>query len=233
MQPPIHADEAAEAFEEECPTDDDTLPEEKVLDLSCHACGRLLCRRGMRVRLVCDARVSLFSTDFRPMQVTEAAVERLHESCGCRVRDVLCACERSVGYHVILPCRACSSASHNDHYWLFDQGNVQAKDRETEGKPLVWTDLPLFAKSDDEFHGADLQDEADADTSEKDQLQCPICHGLLYDPVAPPCGHTACRRCLTRALDLRRECPYCRTATTCAELAVSELEDQVSERRHS
>ncbi|CAE7872525.1 unnamed protein product [Symbiodinium microadriaticum] len=58
---------------------------------------------------------------------------------------------------------------HNDHYWLFDQGNVQAKDRETEGKPLVWTDLPLFAKSDDEFHGADLQDEADADTSEKDQ----------------------------------------------------------------
>ena len=27
MQPPIHADEAAEAFEEECPTDDDTLPE--------------------------------------------------------------------------------------------------------------------------------------------------------------------------------------------------------------
>ena len=63
------------------------------------------------VRLVCDARVSLFSTDFRPMQVTEArakaldvrhsrlvwttfrdvgkaAVERLHESCGCRVRDM-------------------------------------------------------------------------------------------------------------------------------------------------
>ncbi|CAE7941367.1 unnamed protein product, partial [Symbiodinium sp. KB8] len=73
MQPPIHADEAAEAFEEECPTDDDTLPEafcaaeqlhciaqfvmlpknaeEKVLDLSCHACGRLLCRQLCAIML--------------------------------------------------------------------------------------------------------------------------------------------------------------------------------------
>ena len=81
MQPPIHADEAAEAFEEECPTDDDTLPEafcaaeqlhciaqfvmlpknaeEKVLDLSCHACGRLLCRRGMRVLLSLTFNVSI------------------------------------------------------------------------------------------------------------------------------------------------------------------------------
>ncbi|CAE7163027.1 unnamed protein product, partial [Symbiodinium necroappetens] len=104
---------------------------------------------------------------------------------------------------------------HNDHYWLFDQGNVQAHQRVTDslldgnlhsesicrnsavnlGSVLrsvnfakVWTDLPLFAKSDDEIHGADLQDchgwpvwqilvalcirgkdEADADTSEKDQ----------------------------------------------------------------
>ena len=29
------------------------------------------------VRLVCDARVSLFSTDFRPMQVTEARAKAL------------------------------------------------------------------------------------------------------------------------------------------------------------
>ena len=147
VQPPSHADEAAEAFEEECPTDDDALPEafrisEKLhciaqsltspknaggespgLELSCmstialstrHAWSTqfdmqfelrvLLCRNVVLVcrkkhdtlerlfaflhflaegladapesvpgvHLVCDERVSLFSTDFRPMDVTEA-----------------------------------------------------------------------------------------------------------------------------------------------------------------
>ena len=28
-----------------------------------------------------------------------------------------------------------------------------------------------------------------------DRFRTPLGHGLLYDPVAPPCGHTACRRC--------------------------------------
>eukprot|EP00434_Breviolum_minutum_P036109 symbB.v1.2.031981.t1/scaffold3775.1/size50518/6 len=93
--------------EEAEPTDDE--PEDSVLNLSCQQCSRLLCQRGMRVRLVSDGSISLFSTDFRP-EVHEAQEQREHGMCRCCVRDVLCACGCTVGYHVIVPCTGCASS---------------------------------------------------------------------------------------------------------------------------
>ncbi|CAK9054457.1 unnamed protein product [Durusdinium trenchii] len=221
--------EAPENNEEEDLTEDEAedrafrgafVSSETVLDLSCQHCTQLLCQRGMRVRLVCNAAVSLFSTDFRPM-VKEAVEEREHGMCHCRVRDVQCGCGCTVGYHVILPCTECSSACHNDQYWLFDR-NVKAANRTTpEGAALVWSELPKHEAVENDRSSQAPDDETVAegeDLKEQDAPSCPICHERMRRPLAPPCGHAACESCLTRAVDLRRECPYCRMTTTCAQL---------------
>eukprot|EP00927_Polykrikos_kofoidii_P079941 TRINITY_DN76795_c0_g1_i1.p1 TRINITY_DN76795_c0_g1~~TRINITY_DN76795_c0_g1_i1.p1 ORF type:complete len:311 (+),score=59.76 TRINITY_DN76795_c0_g1_i1:67-999(+) len=52
----------------------------------------------------------------------------------------------------------------------------------------------------------------------KDDESCVICHESMHAPHALPCGHEACLRCLTRAVDLRRACPCCRRPTSCSEL---------------
>ncbi|CEO95657.1 unnamed protein product (mitochondrion) [Plasmodiophora brassicae] len=41
-------------------------------------------------------------------------------------------------------------------------------------------------------------------------LECSICLRLLFDPVTLTCGHTLCRGCLVRAMDEKRQCPFCR-----------------------
>ncbi|CAE8705193.1 unnamed protein product [Polarella glacialis] len=187
----------------------------------------------MQVRLVADTSVSLFSTDFRPWHVKEASEQRPHGACQCQVQDVACCCGSQVGYHVIQPCEACGTASHNDHYWLFDKGNMAATARQApDGTPVVWTGLSVIAPADEEETEEVIQagkvEVAESATGQQVQIAlpqnapielcCPICHDLISDPTAPPCGHAACQRCLTRAVDLRRECPCCRLETTCAAL---------------
>merc|ERR1712216_833794 len=54
---------------------------------------------------------------------------------------------------------------------------------------------------------------------------CPICHEIMCLPYAGPCQHAACLKCLTRAIDLRRECPLCRRPTTCSELKAVPVDD--------
>ncbi|KAF1987274.1 hypothetical protein K402DRAFT_331032 [Aulographum hederae CBS 113979] len=41
-------------------------------------------------------------------------------------------------------------------------------------------------------------------------VDCHVCLSLMFDPVTTPCGHTFCRKCLTRSLDHSRYCPFCR-----------------------
>eukprot|EP00943_MAST-04B_sp_MAST-4B-sp1_P002491 g2491.t1 len=45
-----------------------------------------------------------------------------------------------------------------------------------------------------------------------DDLCCPICFRLFYEPLSLPCGHSYCRTCITRALSSKpiQECPLCR-----------------------
>lgn len=44
-----------------------------------------------------------------------------------------------------------------------------------------------------------------------EQFSCIICLKLLYEPVTTPCGHSFCRTCLCRAIDITDHCPVCRS----------------------
>jgi hypothetical protein len=42
-------------------------------------------------------------------------------------------------------------------------------------------------------------------------LDCPVCHNVLCEPVTTPCGHAFCRPCLDDVLNsLYKRCPTCR-----------------------
>ena len=43
-------------------------------------------------------------------------------------------------------------------------------------------------------------------------LSCPICLDEFEAPVVTPCGHRFCEKCIKSALQLKRECPSCRSA---------------------
>lgn len=67
-------------------------------------------------------------------------------------------------------------------------------------------DLSASAKSADFAHDAWV----------REQLECPLCLGLLWEPTTAPCGHTLCKPCLARTLDHAFDtlpsCPMCRTS---------------------
>ncbi|XP_061774216.1 LON peptidase N-terminal domain and RING finger protein 2 isoform X1 [Nerophis ophidion] len=41
-------------------------------------------------------------------------------------------------------------------------------------------------------------------------MECSLCMRLFYEPVATPCGHTFCLKCLERCLDHTPNCPLCK-----------------------
>ncbi|KAJ8409877.1 hypothetical protein AAFF_G00209180 [Aldrovandia affinis] len=41
-------------------------------------------------------------------------------------------------------------------------------------------------------------------------MECSLCMRLFYEPVATPCGHTFCLKCLERCLDHNPMCPLCK-----------------------
>eukprot|EP01126_Amoeba_proteus_P035752 TRINITY_DN3610_c0_g1_i4.p1 TRINITY_DN3610_c0_g1~~TRINITY_DN3610_c0_g1_i4.p1 ORF type:complete len:393 (+),score=53.13 TRINITY_DN3610_c0_g1_i4:200-1378(+) len=45
----------------------------------------------------------------------------------------------------------------------------------------------------------------------KEELTCPLCMELFFEPVTLHCGHTFCLECIGRALDTQKHCPVCRT----------------------
>lgn len=44
------------------------------------------------------------------------------------------------------------------------------------------------------------------------ETDCQVCYNLMLDPVTTFCGHTLCRKCLSRVLDHSLYCPVCRRA---------------------
>lgn len=51
---------------------------------------------------------------------------------------------------------------------------------------------------------------AEPDEANAAALECSICLELLCQPLALPCGHAYCRRCLAAAFRTERRCPLCR-----------------------
>jgi hypothetical protein len=185
--------------------------DDPMFDLRCVHCDELVCSRGQRVDLCSDTTRSLFSTDFTTAQVIEDPLAQprpfswADNACGCLVIDTNCVkCNGALGYHVVEVCGSCRSEDHNAHFWMFYPERVKESVRtDSEGKPLAWS------------HGAAvaLEDDALGDLTEGGD-ECPICRSSVRAPIGLGCGHTFCRVCITRALDLDRRCPCCRAAVS-------------------
>ncbi|XP_054643928.1 LON peptidase N-terminal domain and RING finger protein 2 [Dunckerocampus dactyliophorus] len=48
------------------------------------------------------------------------------------------------------------------------------------------------------------------DLLDSGDMECSLCMRLFYEPVATPCGHTFCLKCLERCLDHNPNCPLCK-----------------------
>jgi hypothetical protein len=60
--------------------------------------------------------------------------------------------------------------------------------------------------------------------SPSDQFECPICYCIMKDPVSCPEGHTFCRHCLSKHLDVQAmTCPTCRVLLSKDKLVPSRL----------
>ncbi|XP_068602354.1 LON peptidase N-terminal domain and RING finger protein 2 [Brachionichthys hirsutus] len=49
-----------------------------------------------------------------------------------------------------------------------------------------------------------------AELLDSGDVECSLCMRLFYEPVATPCGHTFCLKCLERCLDHNPNCPLCK-----------------------
>ncbi|TDH06605.1 hypothetical protein EPR50_G00115120 [Perca flavescens] len=49
-----------------------------------------------------------------------------------------------------------------------------------------------------------------AELLDSGDMECSLCMRLFYEPVATPCGHTFCLKCLERCLDHNSNCPLCK-----------------------
>lgn len=67
-----------------------------------------------------------------------------------------------------------------------------------------------LSQSGDEYDELDKSVLHDLRETTHKELDCLVCYNLMYDPVTTPCGHTCCRKCLTRVLDHASYCPVCR-----------------------
>ncbi|KZF22740.1 hypothetical protein L228DRAFT_134973 [Xylona heveae TC161] len=56
----------------------------------------------------------------------------------------------------------------------------------------------------------------------RNEFDCQVCYALMLNPVTTPCGHTFCRRCLTRVLDHSLLCPLCRRSLSISPALTNE-----------
>jgi len=109
-----------------------------------------------------------------------------------------------IGYHVIGACYGCLSADNNGHYWMFHGSGVRAEPKKTEkGEYITWKMLSQFENEPTLLvHPAN------------EAYLCAICYEILNEPMMIKCGHTFCKVCIFREIDVRKRCPLCRTAVS-------------------
>jgi hypothetical protein len=63
-----------------------------------------------------------------------------------------------------------------------------------------------------------------------DQFECPICLNIMKDPVQCPRGHTFCRHCISKHLEVQaKRCPTCREVMTKDRLVPSRIIESLIE----
>ncbi|KAF2097172.1 hypothetical protein NA57DRAFT_41562 [Rhizodiscina lignyota] len=67
-----------------------------------------------------------------------------------------------------------------------------------------------LSDNEDQYRQLDLELLEEIRETTQKELDCQICYNAMLDPVTTSCGHTFCRRCLTRVLDHSSYCPACR-----------------------
>ena len=190
-----------------------------VWELSCAHCSGPVTRRGCRVRLIADGVTAMFSTDLVTNHMEDRGRLRTHEACPCEIRDIFCAhCRTSLGYHVLEPCRDCLEGGNNGHFYMFLPGNVSGERRAgistgsgpPSGPPecawatewVSWDEIGAF-----EPRPSHHRTERAVFLSPQEEVAdctCAVCFEIMENPVALPCGHTFCRVCAGRAVDLQR-----------------------------
>jgi len=86
---------------------------------------------------------------------------------------------------------------------MFNYGIVGEviKEKNGNGKKLNWYNLLLSEPDPFLFVLPEISDD----------LMCAICMEIMDACCSTSCGHSFCQRCITRAVDMKKECPLCRT----------------------
>jgi hypothetical protein len=180
-----------------------------AFELSCLGCSALVTRRGALVRLIADT-TSMYSTDLVTTGMEDRGRVHTHQSCGCQCRSIFCAqCHRMLGYHVLEPCQDCREGGNNGHYYMFVPGNVRGRLRALPSRAPDWTTRWMESDELGAFEPrAFRRSSSDAvflsPEPEVQECTCAVCLDILEDPLTLPCGHTFCRICASRAVDLQR-----------------------------
>lgn len=62
----------------------------------------------------------------------------------------------------------------------------------------------------DEERALDATVYQDLNDGAQREVDCQVCYSIILDPITTFCGHTLCRKCMTRVLDHSMHCPVCR-----------------------
>ena len=96
----------------------------QVYSLKCKSCLSLVNERGMKVYLVSNSNVKLYSSDLDSGFTKESEEIIKAEFCECGIKNLACSnCEDILGYRVVSPCSPCQEGSNNGHYWLYKSVN--------------------------------------------------------------------------------------------------------------
>lgn len=164
-----------------------------VYTIKC-ACATTLTQRAKKTTLVCNMAKVIYASDFSTSNLIESTEIHNFSMCDCKIRDVSCkTCNKNIGYHVIKPCLACSSSSYLPFFWLFYPEDLEI----LENKTYTWENIPALPE----------KPEIDFFNVVPDYLLCGICFNVIEEAVILKCGHTFCRICIVRAIDLNNKCP--------------------------
>ncbi|KAI9721124.1 MAG: hypothetical protein M1812_002605 [Candelaria pacifica] len=103
-------------------------------------------------------------------------------------------------------------------YTLMEKGELQY-DSDLIYRPVAHTE--------DHYQYLDIAILERLKEAAQNELDCQVCYASMLDPLTTSCGHTFCRKCLTRVLDHSNLCPICRRILPMSPF----LESQPSNRR--